>query len=148
MNIKVIKKQLISLYLATIFFIISAPAFAINPNSGFDNDNASIIFADKFKKAVTDDDRKIVASMIFYPIEATLNSKAVIINNEREFIKLYNDIFDKNLCNKIANSDTHNMLSNYQGVMLGDGEVWFSMENGNIKVVAVGVCRRYYPDIK
>jgi len=115
---------------------------------GFDDDKAVGIFAAKFKEAVASNDKNTVAAMVFYPIEATLNGKTVIINNEHEFIRLYADIFDKNLLNKIANSDTHNMFSNYQGVMLGDGEAWFSMENGNIKVVAVGVCRRYYPDTK
>lgn len=115
----------------------------------FDDDKSVETFANKFKEAVVKKDKEAVASMIHYPIDATLKDKAVIINNKEEFLRFYNDIFDKTLCSKIANANTHNMFANYQGVMIGNGEVWFGRDGNDVKVISVGICRRYdAPDIK
>ena len=155
------KKQLIVGWVVSIFFI-NVTVFAQSTTTqvtledtspknrywvaDFDDDDAVEIFANKFKEAVVNKDRNTVASMILYPTKAILKNKAVIINNEKGFLELYDDIFDKDLNSKIANADTHNMFANYQGVMLGDGEVWFGSDGNNIKVIAVGVCRRYFTE--
>ena len=114
----------------------------------FDNDKTVELFVDKFKKAVISKDKDIVASMIKYPVEANFQDKKVIISNAKEFIKLYDDVFNGDLVNKIASFPTSNMFANYQGVMLGNGEVWFGRDGNNIKIVAVGACRRLDLDYK
>jgi hypothetical protein len=113
--------------------------------ANFDDDKSVELFASKFKEAVIEEERGKVASMIKYPIEATFKDKTVIINNVGEFLKLYDKILDKDLVVKISEFDTHNMWVNYQGVMLGDGDVWFGTsctDCKDIKVIALGVCRR------
>lgn len=141
-------KKIILLCLS--LFLFSNYAFANNFYyvANFDDDASVEEFVNQFKQAVINNDKNKVASMIHYPIEATFKDKPVIINNKDEFLKFYDDIFDENLCNIIANANTHNMFVNYKGVMLDNGEVWFSNDKDGIKVIAVGVCRSYDPDIK
>lgn len=145
-----VKKHLLVSFLFVIIFLFVCHVFADNLYSvaDFDDDKVVETFASRFKKAVVDNDKQGVASMIHYPIEAMFKNRNIIIKNEQEFISFYNDIFDKRLHSAISNASTHNMFANYQGVMFGDGEAWFSKEAGAIKVVAVGACRRYYPDTK
>lgn len=133
------------LFLVPVFMLFSERTFAENRYhvAGFDDDKIVETFVSKFKEAVIKKDKETVASMILYPIKATFKDRAVIIHSEKEFLKLYDDVFDKELYNKIVKADTNNMWSNYQGVMIGDGDVWFSERGNDIKISAVGVCRQF-----
>jgi len=111
----------------------------------FDDDRVVESFLAKFKSAVINNRRSEVSSMILYPAKASINGKDIKINRREEFIKLYDDIFTKELIHKIASFKNRDMWCNYQGVALNDGEVWFGRsctDCNDIKVIAVGVCRR------
>ena len=128
--------------------VLSDNAFTDNLYSvaDFDDDKVVEAFAGKFKNAVIDNNKQEVASMVRYPIEATIGDKVIVIKNRQEFIAIYDDIFDKKLYDIISAANTHNMFANYQGVMLSNGEVWFGGDAGDIKVIAIGPCRRYDPE--
>jgi len=111
----------------------------------FDDDKVVESFLVKFKSAVINNKRAEVAAMILYPAKATINGKDIKISRREEFLKLYDDIFTKELIHKIASFKNRDMWCNYQGVALGDGDVWFGTsctDCKDIKVIAVGVCRR------
>lgn len=112
----------------------------------FDNDELVEVFANRFKEAVANKEKGTVASMIEYPLYDTFGDKEIIINNEKEFLELYDDIFDDDLYRKIADANTHNMFTNYKGAMLGSGEVWFGGKRNDIKVIKVGGCIRYFSE--
>lgn len=143
------KKQLIFICAFLLFISISRFTFAVNRYcdvAGFDDQESVEKFADKFKHAVVNRDKDIVASMILFPAQAIFKDKTIIINTKEEFLKLYDTILDKDLINKISRANTHKMFCNYQGAMIGDGDVWFSKIDDSIKVTAVGVIRRYWSE--
>jgi hypothetical protein len=45
---------------------------------------------------------------------------------------------DNTMVHKIQNAAKEPLFSNYQGVMLGDGIVWFVGEPGSMKILAFG----------
>ena len=111
------------------------------------NDEAIKVFANQFKEVVINKNKERVASMIRYPLKATFKDKAVIINNEKDFLVLYDDIFNNSLCNKIGHADIQKMFADNNRVMMcGAGDVWLGKDGNDVKVTAVGVCRSYHPE--
>jgi hypothetical protein len=113
--------------------------------ANFDDDKLVETFAARFKELVLKQEKGKVSLMILYPIRAHLKDRVVVIQTANEFLKFYDQILDKQFVDKIGRLKIHNMWANYQGVMLGDGDVWFGTscaDCNDIKVVAVGICRQ------
>lgn len=96
-------------------------------------------FFDTLQKAVAADDRKAVAAMIDYPFQARINDKATKLGDAAHFITDYEKIVTPKVKNAVANQTYATLFANWQGVMIGDGEVWFSGVGGSgkIKVTAI-----------
>lgn len=96
-------------------------------------------FFDKLQKAVGADDKQTVASMVDYPFRARINGKAVKLNDAAHFIADYNKIITAKVKQAIAKQTYATLFANWQGVSIGDGEVWFSgVGDGNaIKITAI-----------
>ena len=76
----------------------------------------------KFKAAVINHDVKKVASMASYPL--MVNGKFAA-SNRLSFISHYDVIFTPKVVGAIKHQTYQKLWSNYEGVMIGDGEVWF-----------------------
>ena len=96
-------------------------------------------FFDTLQKAVAADDRKAVAAMIDYPFQARINDKATKLRDAAHFIADYEKIVTPKVKKAVANQTYATLFANWQGVMIGDGEVWFSGigDNAKIKVTAI-----------
>ncbi|KQZ14463.1 hypothetical protein ASD44_10565 [Mesorhizobium sp. Root554] len=96
-------------------------------------------FLETLQKAVATDDRKAVAAMIDYPFQARINDKATKLRDAAHFIADYEKIMTPKVKHAVANQTYATLFANWQGVMIGDGEVWFSGigETGKIKVTAI-----------
>lgn len=96
-------------------------------------------FFDRLKKAVGSNDKETVASMIDYPFRARIDGKALKIRDAAHFVADYDKIFTAKVKHAIANQSYATLFANWQGVMIGDGEVWFSGvgDNNVIKITAV-----------
>lgn len=81
----------------------------------------------KLKHAVGTHDVTELATMVSYPL--VVNGKATVPNSEY-FEKHYNDIFTKKVVAAVKRQKYGTLFGNDQGVMIGNGELWFS-----------GVCR-------
>jgi hypothetical protein len=89
----------------------------------------------RFKRAVINNDRRAVASMMHYPVVASIKDKPRKILNPAELLNNYDHIFTPKYVGQIKKSVPHNMFARYDGVMLGDsGEVWFDPE-GKVKTL-------------
>ncbi|MGK9236217.1 hypothetical protein KXS07_30640 [Inquilinus limosus] len=83
-------------------------------------------FFTKLKKAVAESDKETVASMIDYPFQARINGKAAKVRDQEHFVADYDQIVTPKVKNAVAKQTYETLFANWQGVMIGDGEVWFS----------------------
>lgn len=68
----------------------------------------------------------------------TINDKKITANSSEEFVQNYDKIITSEFKNKIANCFTKYMNSNYMGVMLGNGEIWFdSFKDKGLRIYAI-----------
>ncbi|MDI6029391.1 hypothetical protein QBK99_24865 [Corticibacterium sp. UT-5YL-CI-8] len=96
-------------------------------------------FFDALKKAVATGDKAAVAAMVDYPFQARIGGKAVKIRDAAHFVADYDKIITTKVKEAVAEQSYPTLFANWQGVMIGDGEVWFSGTGGpgNVKITAI-----------
>jgi hypothetical protein len=102
--------------------------------AGAKNDDLIHRNAKRFCDAVKSGDKKTVASCIDYPIKVTLQKGKKTIGNSKELMDNYDLIFLPPYVEAISKAIPRNMFARDQGIMLGNGEVWF---NADGKVIAL-----------
>jgi len=76
--------------------------------------------------------------MVSYPLLVIHGSRKTHIKTKAEFLNQYEAIFDAHVRQAIARQSAKCLFGNYQGAMIGDGEVWFrEQQNGTMRVVTV-----------
>lgn len=115
--------------------VVSAPGGAEYSVAGVDDATVFETKVQKFRTAVINGDRKVVASQLSYPVLTEINGKRRSIANSAELLKNYDQIFTPSYIDAIKKSVPHNMFARYDGVMLGErGEVWFDAD-GKVKTL-------------
>ncbi len=96
-------------------------------------------FLKTLQKAMAADDKAAVAALVDYPFQARINGKAVKLKDTAHFIADYDKIVTPKIKHAVAGQSYATLFANWQGVMVGDGEVWFSGIDGNekIKITAI-----------
>jgi hypothetical protein len=95
-------------------------------------------FLAQLQTAVSKDDKPAVASMISYPVMVIHGTRRSRIRTKAEFLAKYGTIFDSHVRQAIAQQSAKCLFGNYQGSMIGAGEVWFSeQQNGAMKIITV-----------
>lgn len=82
-------------------------------------------FAKKIKKYIIEDNKSDLANLIDYPINVTINDVKVRIHSGKEFEQNYNNIINPDFKERVSKAYTRYLYSNYMGIMLGNGEIWF-----------------------
>ena len=103
--------------------------------AGVDDDKEIKDLYLKFQKAVAEDDRKMVSTLLEYPFRAYFSNdvgriKYRFINNRKEFLKAYDRIFDEKLKNFITKIDVENeedIWARYDGIAVGRGVIWIGV---------------------
>ena len=88
--------------------------------------------AQGFYFAVLRGGKEEAAKYVGFPLSFSVNNKSKTVFNRVAFLRYYDDIFTKSFLETIAKGTPHHMFSNWQGIMMGDGEVWFD-ENGKAR---------------
>ncbi len=83
-----------------------------------------------FQKAVKGHDAARVAALVSYPIKVTMGGSKRTIKSPQAFVAKYDSIITPAIAAAVQDQKWDDLFVNYQGVMLGRGEVWIS-----------GVCR-------
>ena len=84
-------------------------------------------FAKKVKKAIIERNKKWLSDNIHYPITLNFNGKQKrTIKNKKEFLRNYDIIFHSTFIKKVKEFECVDMFCNYQGLMLGAGEIWMN----------------------
>ncbi|MBI5844302.1 MAG: hypothetical protein HZB23_06510 [Deltaproteobacteria bacterium] len=85
-------------------------------------------FARKAKTSILKGDYAQLANYISFPITVSINAKRRKIKNADEFVKVADQIFTQGFLHKLRESPTTDMLVNWQGAMIGDGEIWIGTD--------------------
>jgi hypothetical protein len=81
---------------------------------------------DAIQTAVADEDAAGFAEWVDYPIAVKIDGKDVTINDEASFVADYDGILTDEIKTAIAGTKWADVMVNYQGIMLGDGQVWIN----------------------
>ncbi len=122
--------------------VVSQPAIAqqrLDPQLA-DRDRYQVFFSD-LKKAIAADDKAKVAAMVSYPFRTRIAGKRVTLRNAAAFRKNYNAIVTPRVKQSVAKQDFEALFSNAEGLMVGDGEVWFSTVGSSarppVRIIAI-----------
>lgn len=104
--------------------------------AGIDDSEAADRFFLDLQKAVEKNERDKVILMVAYPLYVRIKGRRTKLRNKAELLKNYNAVFNEKVKQAIAKSSAPS-FANYQGVMLGDGEIWFNLLKNRFKVTAI-----------
>jgi hypothetical protein len=94
-------------------------------------------FFTDLKAAVADDDAAALAQMISYPISMEIEGESTEIAEDTSFVADFDKIFTPDVKDAVASQSYETLFANWQGVMIGDGEVWFSIVDDAVKIIAI-----------
>lgn len=102
--------------------------------AGVTDDDTVNLTAGAFRRGVLEDRRDVVAQSMQYPLHVNLGGKPLVLNSPKDLLAHYNRIFTDAYVHAIGQAVPRLMFARYDGVMLGNGEVWFG---ANGKVIAL-----------
>src|SRR5262245_57679673 len=79
-----------------------------------------------FQAAVRAGDGAAAAGLVEYPIEVEVDGEVRIVRDPADFAAHFDAIVTPEIAAAVAEEPVAEMMVNYQGVMLGRGEVWVS----------------------
>ena len=96
-------------------------------------------FFGTLQSAVAADDRQAVAGMVDYPFRTRIDGKSVTIKDASHFVASYDGIVTAKVKRAIAEQSYAKLFANGQGVMIGDGELWFAGvgKTGVVRIIAI-----------
>ncbi|GLK84552.1 hypothetical protein GCM10017653_26220 [Ancylobacter defluvii] len=96
-------------------------------------------FLHALKQAVAADDRAGVAGMVDYPFKTRIDGKAATIRDAAHFVASYDKIVTAKIKQAVAAQSYPTLFANWRGVMIGNGEIWFSGigDEGRIAIIAI-----------
>ena len=100
-------------------------------SAGFTDPIGFIKFIQQMQVWIAENNKEAIASSINYPLD---NPK---IKNKTEFLKNYDIYINNNVKKALREQDLQNIFRNYQGAMIGNGQVWFRETKLGYKIVAI-----------
>lgn len=96
-------------------------------------------FFEKLQKAIAASDKQAVASMVDYPFRARIGGRAAKITDAAHFLADYDKIITTKVKQAVLKQTYPTLFANWQGVSIGDGEVWFSGvgDSNTIRITAI-----------
>ena len=95
-------------------------------------------FLAELKTAVQAVDKRKVAAMVKYPLRVNTGEGHKTIQSASKFLTEYDRLFTASVRKAITAQTPECLFANWQGVMIGNGEVWFSEQrDGSMKIHAL-----------
>ncbi|MCT4613087.1 MAG: hypothetical protein N4A47_06940 [Clostridia bacterium] len=76
------------------------------------------------KEVIKEDNSEELEKYIIYPLIVHDNGKTIEIEDKEMFVNKYEEIVTNKIKESIINQKEEDLFVNYQGVMVGNGEVW------------------------
>jgi hypothetical protein len=84
-------------------------------------------FLQDLQHAVAGHNREQIAAMISYPLKTHIGGQAVELANPRHFLAHFDELLPQSSLDAITAQTFAGLFANSRGVMIGSGEVWFSV---------------------
>jgi len=94
--------------------------------AGFESESELKPFYLKVKGAILSKDYHAIATMLQFPTSLYVDGIPTRVISKDEFIKNGEKIINKRILRAVYCSTYETLWSNYSGVMLGQGELWFN----------------------
>ncbi|MCW5580816.1 MAG: hypothetical protein KIS72_05720, partial [Luteimonas sp.] len=96
---------------------------------------------DRLKQGLAAGDKAAVAALVVYPLEVTIDGKKRKIANAGQFTDAWDKIVTAEVAQAVARQEYRDAFVNWQGLMVGEGEVWIGdvCRDKECKKVDVGV---------
>jgi hypothetical protein len=104
--------------------------------AGIDDAESVDKFFLELKTAVEKNERDKVVLLVDYPINVLIKGRRTRLRTKAELLKNYNTVFNEKVRQALAKSSAPSFV-NYQGVMIGDGEIWFNLIKDKLKITAI-----------
>jgi len=86
----------------------------------------------KIHNAVKNNRKYDLIRLISFPTKIYISGKLTTFNTKKDFLKQYDVLFTNKYRKRVSQEIPKHMFHNSQGIMLGDGAMWFT-EDGAIK---------------
>jgi hypothetical protein len=100
-------------------------ADAASAPDGFDQSEAAA-FLVSLQRAVRDNQPGAVAALVNFPLRVNRSGQSTLVRNADAFARSYAKIFTGEVRAAVLEQDASALFRNWQGAMIGSGEVWFS----------------------
>ena len=98
-------------------------------------------FLSRLQTAIRADDRPTIAGMIAYPLRVNFNDGPKTYKNSPSIERDFERIFTPQVKKAILDQGADELFTNYQGSMIGSGEVWFDQSCSNSSCSKRGAIR-------
>lgn len=105
---------------------------------GINSDEASA-YMHEFISNVLNDEREEASEMIRFPRKVITPEKTVIINSPEDFLSYYDEIFTEDFIEQLRLIIDQELICNYMGVWIGDGEVWMKKYGTRLYIESIGL---------
>jgi hypothetical protein len=107
--------------------------------AGIDDATEAEKFFLHLQTIVAKDDRQAVADAINYPITVKVKGRRVKLRSKAELLRQYAAVFNQQVKQALAKQQAGDLFVNYQGVMIGRGEIWFNQlpDRQVLKIIAI-----------
>ncbi|WP_051261404.1 hypothetical protein [Desulfovibrio inopinatus] len=107
--------------------------------AGVDDDAVVKDFVLKLKGIVEKNDAAAFAQILSYPLTVRSDNGVVAtVKNEKQAVQKYSVMVNAKVKQAVLSQDPDTLFANYQGIMIGDGEIWLSPdEHGLLKIIAI-----------
>jgi hypothetical protein len=85
----------------------------------------ALAFFRSLQSALREDDRQKVASLVAYPVLASIRHKPIHIRNRTQLLAHFDEIFDEGVRCTILNDNEKSVWGNSRGFTVDGGAVWF-----------------------
>ncbi|OMF37286.1 hypothetical protein BK133_06705 [Paenibacillus sp. FSL H8-0548] len=92
--------------------------------AGINNPTAFVKMFEIAKAAIAADEKKAVAELVLFPLQVN-GENPVKITSKADFIEKYDQIITQSVKDALAAQKVEDLFVRDQGVMVGDGELWF-----------------------
>lgn len=82
-------------------------------------------FLGALQKGVRGNNADQVAALVEFPLDVHQCNRTLHIQR-KEFNQRFASVFDRKISKAVVDATFETLFSNWQGVMIGDGEVWFT----------------------
>jgi hypothetical protein len=96
-------------------------------------------FVKQLQAAIVSNHREQVAGMLKYPLYFHGQSKTITLHNASETLRNYDLVFSATLRSVVAEQQVHKLVSQADGVAIGDGFIWISepSDGGPLNVTSI-----------